>query len=68
MLPDEVAGFKPSAGLADRVDQIPLAHLRAAGDPELLGFLVDLLPVAVLESVAGLAVATCVTSVCDFRR
>src|SRR5439155_3180749 len=46
-----------SAGIADRLDQIPLAHLRAAGDVLVLGELVQLLAIAILERVAGLAAA-----------
>src|SRR5919204_3435004 len=42
-----------SARPADRVDQIPLAHLRAAGDVALHGDLVQLLAIAVLERVPG---------------
>src|SRR5919197_709255 len=46
-----------SAALADRFDQIPLAHLRAAGDVPVLGDLVELLAFAILERAAGLAAA-----------
>src|SRR5437588_11590205 len=46
-----------SAVLANRVDQLPLPHPRPARDPLSLGDLVELLPVAVLEGVAGLATA-----------
>src|SRR5881396_381966 len=42
-----------SAGLADRLDQIPLAHFRAAGDVLVLGDLVQLLAIAILERAAG---------------
>src|SRR5919204_1776228 len=44
-----------SAALADRLDQIPLAHLRAAGDVLVLGDLIQLLAVAILERVTCLA-------------
>src|SRR5438045_4183515 len=41
----------------DRLDQVPLAHLRAARDVLALRNLVQLLAIAVLERVAGLAAA-----------
>src|SRR5437660_12119743 len=44
-----------SMRLANRLDQVPLAHLRAAGDLLRLGDLVELLPVAVLQCLSGLA-------------
>src|SRR5829696_6729494 len=37
----------------DRADELGLAHLRAAADPEVARDLVELLPVAVLQGVAG---------------
>src|ERR671931_538942 len=46
-----------SAALADRLDQIPLAHLRAAGDILVLGDLVQLLAIAILERMPCLAAA-----------
>src|SRR5919198_6368019 len=46
-----------SAALADRLDQIPLAHLRAAGDVLVLGDLVQLLAIAILERMPCLAAA-----------
>src|SRR6266516_1207069 len=46
-----------SASRADRVDQVPLAHLRAAGDAFLLRDLVERLAVAVLQRVTGPAAA-----------
>src|SRR6266511_2710041 len=52
--PLQVSG---SAALADRLDQIPLAHLRTAGDVLVLGDLVQLLAIAILERAAGLAAA-----------
>src|SRR5206468_828871 len=51
-----------SATLADRLDQIPLAHLRAAGDVLVLGDLVQLLAIAILERTAGLAPALTASS------
>src|SRR5919198_1981075 len=45
----------PLAGFADRLDQLPLAHLGAAGNPFLLRELVELLAVPVLEPVTRLA-------------
>src|SRR5437773_9896555 len=51
-----------SARLADRLDQIPLAHLRAAGDVLVLGDLVQLLAIAILERAAGLAPALTASS------
>src|SRR5437763_10473129 len=45
------------ATLANRVDEIPLAHPRAAGDVPFLRDLVQLLPVAVLQRVTRLAAA-----------
>src|SRR5207237_699794 len=44
-----------SAGFADRADQIPLAHLGAAGNLLLPCEVVELLAVPVLERVPGLA-------------
>src|SRR5215218_9744907 len=46
-----------SAGLADCLDQIPLAHLRAAGDVLVLRDLVQLLAVPILQRATGLATA-----------
>src|ERR671937_707075 len=46
-----------SAALADRFDQIPLAHLRAAGNVPVLGDLVELLAVAILERMTCAAAA-----------
>src|SRR5947208_3763403 len=57
---DDTADAMPRRRLAraaDRVDQVPLPHLRAAGDAALLRDLVELLAVAVLELVTGLAAA-----------
>src|ERR671930_378763 len=51
-----------SAGAADRLDQIPLAHLRTAGDSLLLGDLVQLLTVAVFEG------PPCLTATCASAR
>src|SRR5919197_996571 len=48
---------RSSAPLADSVDELPLAHLRPAGDALALRDLVELLSAAVLERVAGLAFA-----------
>src|SRR6184192_4015397 len=45
------------SSLTDRVDEIPLAHLRAAGDALLLRDLVELRAVAILERVPRLAAA-----------
>src|SRR5437867_3369710 len=50
-----------SAPLANRVDELPLAHLGPPGDPFLLRDLVELLPVAVLQRVPGLAAALAAT-------
>src|ERR671934_428896 len=50
-------GTPGSAGLADRLDQVPLAHLRPAGDVPVLGDLVQLLTVAILQRTACLATA-----------
>src|SRR5919197_1585750 len=44
-----------SARLADRVDELPLPHPRAAGDVFLAGQLIELLAVAIIERVPGLA-------------
>ncbi len=49
--------MRASAPLSDRVDELPLAHLRAALDVLALGDLVDLLAVSVLEPVPGAAAA-----------
>src|SRR5207247_986773 len=46
-----------SARPADRADQVPLAHLRAAGNVLLLGDLVELLAVSLLERMPRLAAA-----------
>src|SRR5215216_7073743 len=51
-----------SAALADRLDQIPLAHFRAAGDVLVLGDLVQLLAIAIFERAAGLAPALTASS------
>src|SRR5439155_22823093 len=47
----------PSTGLADRVDELPLAHLRTPRNVALLGEAVELLAVAVLERMARFAAA-----------
>src|SRR5919201_1330565 len=44
-----------SAALSDRLDELPLAHLGAARNAPLLRGLVELLPVAILERMAGAA-------------
>src|SRR6476659_6896480 len=46
-----------SASAADRVDELPLAHARPAGDVQLLRLGVELRPVAVLEGTPGLPTA-----------
>src|SRR4029453_3822825 len=46
-----------SAALADRPDQIPLAHLRAARGVFSVGYFVQLLAVALLERMACAAAA-----------
>src|SRR5919106_908289 len=46
-----------SAGLADRLDQVPLPHLRPPGDVLPRGHLVQVLPGAILEVTAGLSAA-----------
>src|SRR5207248_8352179 len=51
------AGRSLSAAAADCLDQLPLAHLRAARDVAVLRELVQLLAVAILECVPGRAAA-----------
>ena len=46
-----------SASVADRVDELPLAHARPARDVQLLSLGVELRPVAVLEGTPGLPTA-----------
>src|SRR5205807_24141 len=46
-----------SAMRADRVDQLPLAHFRAARDAGSLGDFIELLAIAALERMPGLAAA-----------
>src|SRR5215217_1350023 len=45
------------AGAADRLDEVPLAHLGATRDPLTLGDLVELLAISVLQPVSRLATA-----------
>src|SRR5688572_9539042 len=47
------APFTASAPLADRVDQVPLPHPRAAGDALLLCDLIELLAVSIFQPPAG---------------